>query len=104
MDDNEIGLRVELIEVDPKSDTLTREVHKGLRFHEDYLGPVVERLSDEGLAGGVGFSHSSAIPPLCDLVDDEKSDIMFGQSVLRSGVTESDDEFHSNNKTGKTAC
>ena len=104
MDDEEIGRRVELIEVDPKSDTLTGEVHEGLRFHEEDLGPVVESLSDEGLARSMGFPSSSTIPSVCDLIDDEKSRIMFGHGVLRSGIAESDDEFHSNNKTGKTAC
>ncbi len=94
MDDDQISRRIELIEVDPKSDTLTREVHEGLGFHEEDLGPVVDYLPDEGLAGTVCFPYSSAIPPPCDFVDDEKSDVMLGHSVLGSGVAESDDEFH----------
>lgn len=94
VDDKEIGRRIEFIEVDPKSDTLTGEVHEGLGFDEEDLGHVVKSLSDEGLTRSMGFPHSSAISSVGDLIDDEKSGIMFGRCVLGSGIAQSDDEFH----------
>lgn len=107
MDDEQVSRRIEFVEIHPKSDTLTGEVHIGLGFDEEDVPPLrpppssLSRSSWEGNFCLTGETVGLLIHRSCrgislfgDLVDDEEAKVMFGVFVVGSGVTQSDDEFH----------
>ena len=87
-DHEDIGSRVEFIEIHHTRDSISREVHEGHRLHED----DIFCFRDDGmksrvfpLASSESFSH---------VFDGKKSHIVSGVFVFFPRIAESDYDFH----------
>lgn len=85
-------LRRYLVKTHDGTDAFTAEVHVGHRLHDQGFLRADTAFGQVSLM--LGILEISRVQARCEIVREEKTDVVSGIRVLRSGISESNDEDH----------